>query len=39
MAKYGKNARGMYETSRTINGKRVKFRGKTIAEVDRKILE
>lgn len=39
MAKYGKNERGMYETSRTINGKRVKFRGKTIAEVDRKILE
>ena len=39
MPKYGKNERGMYETSRTINGKRVKFRGKTIAEVDRKILE
>jgi integrase len=39
MAKYGKNERGMYENSRTINGKRVKFRGKTIAEVDRKILE
>ena len=38
MAKYGKNERGMYETSRTINGKRVKFRGKTVAEVDRKIL-
>lgn len=39
MAKYGKNERGMFETSRTINGKRVKFRGKTVAEVDRKILE
>ena len=39
MAKYYKNERGMYETSRTVNGKRIKFRGKTIAEVDRKILE
>ena len=39
MPKYGKNERGLYETARTINGKRVKFRGKTIAEVDRKILE
>lgn len=39
MAKYNKNAAGYFETSRTINGKRVRFRGKTCAEVDRKILE
>lgn len=39
MPKYGKNERGLYETSRTVNGKRIKFRGKTCAEVDRKILE
>lgn len=37
--RYYVNERGLYETSRTINGKRVKFRGKTVAEVDRKILE
>ena len=30
---------GLHETSRTINGKRVVFRGKTDREVDRKILE
>lgn len=30
---------GLHETSRTINGKRVKFRGKSDREVDRKILE
>lgn len=30
---------GLYETSRTINGKRIKFRGRTVKEVDRKILE
>lgn len=29
----------LFETSRTINGKRVMFRGKTCREVDRKILE
>lgn len=39
MAKYNKNAAGLYETSMTISGKRVRFRGKTVAEVDRKIRE
>ena len=37
--KYYQRSDGLYETSRTINGKRVKFRGKTCREVDRKILE
>lgn len=36
---YRRKEDGLFETSRTINGKRVKFRGKTCAEVDRKILE
>lgn len=36
---YQRKEDGLFETSRTINGKRVKFRGKTCAEVDRKILE
>lgn len=39
MAKYYRRPDGLYETSRTVNGKRIKFRGKTVAEVDRKILE
>ena len=39
MAKYYKRPDGLYETSRTINGKRVKFRGHSCAEVDRKILD
>lgn len=39
MAKYNKNAKGLYETSKVINGKRVRFRGKTIADVDRKLME
>jgi integrase len=38
-AKYYQRPDGLYETSRTVNGKRVKFRGRTCAEVDRKILE
>ena len=38
-AKYYQRSDGLYETSRTINGKRVMFRGKTCREVDRKILE
>ncbi len=29
---------GLFETIRTINGKRVAFRGRTCAEVDRKLL-
>lgn len=38
-AKYYRRKDGLYETSRTINGKRVKFRGRTCQEVDKKILE
>ena len=30
---------GLHESIRTVNGKRVAFRGKTDREVDRKILE
>lgn len=37
--KYYKRPDGLYEAIRTINGKRVAFRGKTCREVDRKILE
>lgn len=37
--KYYQRPDGLFETSRTVNGKRVKFRGRTCAEVDRKILE
>ncbi len=36
--KYYKRPDGLYEVSRTINGKRVRFRGKTCREVDQKIL-
>ena len=36
--KYHQRKDGLFETSRTVNGKRVYFRGKTCAEVDRKIL-
>lgn len=39
MAKYYKRDDGLYEAIRTVNGKRVAFRGKTCREVDRKILE
>ena len=39
MAKYYQRPDGLYEVSRTINGKRVRFRGRTTREVDRKILE
>ena len=39
MAKYYRRPDGLYETSRTVNGKRIKFRGRTCQEVDRKILE
>lgn len=38
-AKYGQRSDGLFETIRTINGKRVAFRGKTCREVDKKILE
>lgn len=37
--KYYQRPDGLFETSRTINGKRVRFRGKTCREVDQKILE
>lgn len=37
--KYYQRADGLFETIRKINGKRVAFRGKTCAEVDRKMLE
>lgn len=37
--KYYQRKDGLYETIRKINGRRVAFRGKTCAEVDRKILE
>lgn len=36
--RYNMTAAGYYETSRMIDGKRVRFRGKTCAEVDRKLL-
>lgn len=37
--KYYQRPDGLYETSRMVNGKRVRFRGRTCAEVDRKILQ
>lgn len=36
--KYYQRPDGLFETIRTINGKRVAFRGKTCREVDKKIL-
>ena len=39
MAKYYQRSDGLYETTRTIKGKRVRFYGKTCREVDKKILE
>lgn len=38
-SKYYKRPDGLYEAIRTVNGKRVAFRGKTCREVDKKILE
>ena len=38
-SKYYQRPDGLFESIRTINGKRVAFRGKTCREVDRKILE
>lgn len=38
-SKYGVRKDGLHEAIRTINGKRVAFRGKTDREIDRKILE
>lgn len=37
--RYYQRQDGLFETSRTINGKRVYFRGKTCREIDRKIME
>lgn len=37
--RYYQRPDGLFEASRTINGKRVMFRGKTCREVDKKILE
>lgn len=37
--KYYQRPDGLFESIRTINGKRVAFRGKSCREVDRKILE
>lgn len=39
MPKYYKRPDGLYETIRKIDGKRVAFRGRTVAEVDRKLIE
>ncbi len=36
--KYYQRPDGLFETIRTVNGKRVAFRGKTCREVDRKLL-
>ena len=38
-SKYHQRPDGLFEAIRTINGKRVAFRGKSCREVDRKILE
>lgn len=38
-AKYFKREDGLYETIKRVNGKRVAFRGRTCAEIDKKILE
>ena len=38
-SKYYVRPDGLHESIRTINGRRVAFRGKTDREVDRKILE
>ena len=37
--KYYQRPDSLFEAIRTINGKRVAFRGKTCREVDRKMLE
>ena len=37
-SKYHQRPDGLFEAIRTINGKRVAFRGKSCREVDRKIL-
>lgn len=36
--KYYQRPDGLFETTRTVNGRRVRFRGRTCAEVDKKIL-
>lgn len=37
--KYYQRPDGLFETTRTINGRRVRFYGRSCAEIDRKILE
>lgn len=37
--KYSQRPNGLFETTRTINGRRVRFYGRSCAEIDRKILE
>lgn len=39
MAKYYKRPDGLFETIRTIDGKRVAFRGRTVKDVDKKLLD
>lgn len=36
--RYYQRPDGLFETTKTVNGKKVRFRGKTCAEVDRKII-
>lgn len=38
-SKYYQRPDGLYETIRKINGKRVAFRGRSCAEIDRKMIE
>lgn len=37
--RYSQRSNGLFETTRTINGRRVRFYGRSCAEIDRKILE
>lgn len=37
--RYSQRPNGLFETTRTINGRRVRFYGRSCAEIDRKILE
>lgn len=39
MSKYFQRKDGLYETTRTIKGRRIRFYGHSAAEIDRKILE
>lgn len=37
--RYSQRKNGLFETTKTINGRRIRFYGRTCAEIDRKILE